>query len=185
MKRINFGVVVASVIVIGGAIVSPIFSVVASTDDSVIQQSSLSVESNLEEAGDEEFVPSQEEVKQQQAVGSSIANEFTDSVNPVNGYKKTPEARMATKLIASLILKYGRVYVMKTLPKIVYKKISKYLAKKVTQATFVRVWGNVANFATGSAISGYLYKVLRSYGVSKTWAGIPSGAVNFALSALL
>ncbi|TGD17538.1 hypothetical protein [Levilactobacillus suantsaiihabitans] len=78
-----------------------------------------------------------------------------------------PQSRAAAGLMAYLIARYGKVYVAKTLPKIVYKKFAKVIGKKVSEKKFVKVWGNAMDVATGAALEKVISKGLHTCGLSK------------------
>lgn len=88
------------------------------------------------------------------------------------------QTRGAAGLMARLIAKYGRTYVAKTLPKLLYKKVAKLIGKKVGEATFVRIWNNVMNVATGAALQSAIAKALKA-------CGVPAGVANTAAGVIV
>lgn len=86
--------------------------------------------------------------------------------------------RGAGGLIATLIAKYGIIYVKKTLPKLIYRHIAKYVGRKVSEQAFVRIFGNIVNWGTGAAFERGLARALKA-------AGLDSGTANTVASVVV
>ncbi|MEN3249846.1 hypothetical protein [Fructilactobacillus sanfranciscensis] len=91
------------------------------------------------------------------------------------------QSRAALGLMARLVAKYGKVYVSKTLPKILYKKVAKLIGKKVSQAKFLHIWNNTIGVATGAALESAIAKGLKACGVPK---GIANKAATIIATAV-
>lgn len=88
------------------------------------------------------------------------------------------QERGAGGLIATLIAKYGVYYVKKTLPKLIYKHVAKYLGRKVSEQAFVRIFGNIVDWGTGAALEQGLAQALKA-------AGVDSGTAHTVASVVV
>lgn len=95
------------------------------------------------------------------------------------------QSRAALGLMARLAAKYGKVYVSKTLPKIVYKKVAKLIGKKVSQAKFLHIWNNTIGVATGAALESAIAKGLKACGVPKGIANTAATIIATAVGILV
>ncbi|OOV21117.1 hypothetical protein LG101_13420 [Levilactobacillus brevis] len=95
------------------------------------------------------------------------------------------QSRAALGLMARLAAKYGKVYVSKTLPKIVYKKAAKLIGKKVSQAKFLHIWNNTIGVATGAALESAIAKGLKACGVPKGIANTAATIIATAVGILV
>lgn len=120
------------------------------------------------------------EEEQNEIINSTVLEvQNTATVIPeVPGQMQT---RGAVGLMAKLIAKYGVIYVKKTLPKIMYKKVAPYIGKKITQAKFLTIWNNIVNLGTGAAAEKGLAKVFKSLGIS---SGVANTAASVIVTAL-
>lgn len=114
-----------------------------------------------------------------------VQSEIVSEVQKVPTRNQGLHPRGAAGLMARLIAKYGRTYVMKTLPKLLYKKIAKLVGKKVGQATFLRIWKNVMNVATGAALQAAIAKGLKACGVPVNIANTAAGIISTAIEILV
>lgn len=95
------------------------------------------------------------------------------------------QSRAALGLMARLVAKYGKVYVSKTLPKILYKKVAKLIGKKVSQAKFLHIWNNTIGVATGAALESAIAKGLKACGVPKGIANTAATIIATAVGILV
>lgn len=95
------------------------------------------------------------------------------------------QSRAALGLMARLAAKYGKVYVSKTLPKIVYKKVAKLIGKKVSQAKFLHIWNNTIGVAAGAALESAIAKGLKACGVPKGIANTAATIIATAVGILV
>ncbi|CYV12580.1 hypothetical protein HO640_11670 [Streptococcus suis] len=87
------------------------------------------------------------------------------------------QSRGAAGLIATLIAKYGVIYVKKQLPKIIYKHIAKYVGKQIGEAMFVKIFANIVDWGTGAVLEQALARALQSFGINSGIANTVASVV--------
>lgn len=89
--------------------------------------------------------------------------------------------RGAGSLMAHLLLRYSKNYILKTLPKLLYKKVTGVIGSSISEATFVRIWGNVIGIATLSNIGSLVTKGLANMGLTGWLADAIGNAIQIAI----
>lgn len=163
IKRISIGLIAGVII----------FSSVAPNTLMAVQASEIET-SRTVEVDDETLVDN--------AVNEIVA-EVQSGQNVQSGYN--PNARIGGGLIAKLILKYGQAYVMKTLPKIIYPKISGFVGRWISQAKFVQIWGKAVNWGTGKALETALAKAFKDAGIGDGPSKLAAKVIVNAMTILL
>ncbi|MFT8426063.1 MAG: hypothetical protein ABF630_11485 [Liquorilactobacillus sp.] len=114
-----------------------------------------------------------------------LKSELLQSASTIETTTPRFQSKAALGLMARLISKYGKVYVTKTLPKILYKKVAKLIGKKVSQAKFMSIWNNTIGVATGAALESAISKGLQSCGVPKGIANTAATIITTAVGILV
>ncbi|SJN41280.1 hypothetical protein FM115_08850 [Marinilactibacillus psychrotolerans 42ea] len=123
--------------------------------------------------------------EEQNEIINSIVTEVQDTT-PVNTTVRGGiQTRAAAGLMAKLAAKYGTVWLKKTAPKFLYKKISFLIGKKISQAKFVQIFGRIINLATGTAMEQALAKSFRSLGISSKLANSAASIIVTGLFLLV
>lgn len=125
-------------------------------------------------------------VQQEIIIGEINKDELVQGILKDIQQEMLPELRLeqpkykergAGGLIATLIAKYGIVYIKKTLPRLIYKHVGKYLGRKVSEQAFVRVFANIVDWGTGAAIEQGLARALIRLGVDSNTANTVASVV--------
>lgn len=92
---------------------------------------------------------------------------------------------LAGSLVRRLVVKYGWVYVTKTLPKQIYPKIAPIIGKKVSQATFVKNWGKIVGYTSDAAVKNAMVSAFTKAGIDKGPAKLAANIILTALKVFL
>lgn len=101
-----------------------------------------------------------------------------ESLPELSLHRPIYQTRGAVGLLKALIAKYGITYVSQRLPRIIYKHIAKYVGRRLSEATFVRIFGNIVNWGTGAVVEQLLARALQQ-------AGLDVGTANTVASVVV
>ena len=118
-----------------------------------------------------------------------LSKEFIDVLNEGTPNQQVDNTlkneRGAGSLMAHLLLRYTKTYILKTLPKLLYKKVAGVIGGAVSEATFVKVWGNIIGIATLSNSGTLVSNGLNSLGVTGWLSDAIGNAVQIAIDVFL
>lgn len=118
-----------------------------------------------------------------------LSKEFIDVLNEGTPNQQANNILQNEKgvgsLMAHLLLHYSKTYILKTLPKLLYKKVAEVIGGAISEATFVKVWGNIIGIATLSNIGTLVSNGLNSLGVAGWLSDAIGNAVQIAIDVFL
>ncbi len=120
---------------------------------------------------------------------NELSKEFIDVLNEGTPNQQANNMLKNEKgvgsLMAHLLLHYTKTYILKTLPKLLYKKVAGVIGGVVSEASFVKVWGNIIGIATLSNIGSLVSNGLNSLGVTGWLSDAIGNAIQIAIDVFL
>ncbi|MBO0480807.1 hypothetical protein [Candidatus Enterococcus courvalinii] len=118
-----------------------------------------------------------------------LSNEYIETLksgsSKQNNTEFTLNQRGVGSLMAHLLLRYTKTYILKTLPKLLYKKVAGVIGGSVSEATFVNIWSNIIGIATLSNIGSLVSSGLNSIGITGWLSDAIGNAVQIAIDVFL